>query len=364
MIPHIKNLSNKINDLQSIRTTGGIASAASGFIVKNTEAATIQRYSVVELVSGLVNPTTNTGTRAAWGNNPPMVNVRKPLTGATNLAIMVQSAAAGKIGRASNKGILKANVNISNTDHTFATISNGSDVLVSATEGEFNLLNCTGGTGEQLAYVSLAGSVAAGGGGSTITIGEVAYGSAENNTDTIDAIFDPPIGQLWDYTKTDYVEGNVAKWADTDSDEYDWVARTGYTYPPSTLAAWNPTKNNYKPGNKVKYGTGNDVRGYTARSTYTYPINPYLPEDPEYNTWEVPPPNVDPANWTIWTDYSPDIDTNNWIKKSIPVKCIIYGTDKLSEALPYFMPKDAILAATVGSNIYFVGFCQKWGTCP
>lgn len=248
MIPHIKNLSNKINDLQSIRTTGGVTSVQSGFIVKNTEATTIKKYSVVELISGLLNPDTNIGTRAAWGNSPPIINVRKPLTGAVNLAVMVQSAKAGKTGRASNKGVLKATVNISSTDHKFATISNGSDVLISTTEGEFNLLNCTGGTGEQYAYVSLAGGT----GGGSVALNEyveiiegLKYDTAEAQNDGkyICRLVGSTVPEAFDGEKQDYEIGDscifnnriyIAK------EGYTWTGVVAGTPPVVTTPAPNP----------------------------------------------------------------------------------------------------------------------------
>lgn len=161
----IREAKRDADNLQYLRKTGAIQSDLPGFLVLNTEAATLPRFSVVELIGGALNSATYT---SYWMSNETIINARKPLTGAVKLAILTDSIPAGKIGRAEIAGILRAKVNVSSTSHEFATIANGSEVLVSAETGEFYLLNCTGTTGLQYAYVSLAGG--AGGSGSTAAV--------------------------------------------------------------------------------------------------------------------------------------------------------------------------------------------------
>lgn len=162
----IREAKRDANNLQYLRKTGAIQSDLPGFLVLNTEAATLPRFSVVELIGGALNSNTYT---SYWMSNETIINARKPLTGAVKLAILTDRIPAGKIGRAEIAGILKAKVNVSSTSHEFATIANGSEVLVSAETGEFYLLNCTGTTGLQYAYVSLAG-----GSGGGLSLGLIA----------------------------------------------------------------------------------------------------------------------------------------------------------------------------------------------
>jgi hypothetical protein len=206
--------------------------------------------------------------------------------------------------------------------------------------------------------------ITGGSGGAIPSVGEVAYGSYDNDTNTLQCIFEEPAGLLWDYAKADYGEDDVVQWQDSADDNYDWVALPDYVYPPSTKEVWDRGKSTYSENDIVQYG--DPVLGYIAQAGYSYPTNPYDPiEEPsEYEAWVVPPPPDDPTNWSLWTEYSPDIDEVNWKKKAVPVKCIIYGTEALREAIPYFMPKDKIMVLPVGAQLYFVGYCQKWGECP
>jgi len=153
IVRQIRENRQQLTNLEYQKKLGSDNAVDDGFIVKNTSGSTIARYSVVELIDGIINSSTN---RGQWADIKPAINVRLPQTGAVRLAIMLDSVPAGKIGRASIDGILKANVNVSSTSHEYATFSDGSGVLISATEGEFLLSICSSGTGEQLAYVSFA----------------------------------------------------------------------------------------------------------------------------------------------------------------------------------------------------------------
>lgn len=317
--------------------------ARDGFFVRNTTESTLNKYSVVELVEGSIDQSSNNSTHLSYVVQQPLIECRLPTTGAKRLAILLESIPAGKFGKAKIHGILKANVNITSTSHTSATISNGSAVLQSASEGEFNLIQA-GGTGEQLAYVSLAGGSGSSG-GSGIVLAKVVIGSAENETNELRVDFDAVTADAWLATKTDYIAGNIVSYQDTEEDEEPlaYTAKTGYSYPPTSLDVWESTKADYVEGNKVQYGLETELRGYIAKEGYTYPTNPYEPEDPEYATWEVPTPDEDTDNWELWLDYNPKEDEDNWELKGVDVQCIILGSATgLKYALPYVVTEDLI----------------------
>lgn len=358
LVQDVRQAKRDADNLQYLRKTGAMIADLPGFLVLNTEAVTLPRFSVVELIGGALNSSTYT---SYWMSNETIINARKPITGAVRLGILTDSILAGKVGRAEIAGILKAKVNISSTSHEFATIANGSENLVSAETGEFYLLNCTGTTGLQYAYVSIAGGSGGGSSGNIISIGYVVTGSASNSNNYLMAQFDPAIGVPWDYSKTDYAEDDVVSY-DDGADVLDYTAKADYVYPPTTKDAWSAETSTYAEGDIVK--DGDPIVGYIAKDGYVYPTNPYDPEtEPdEYAAWVVPAPGSDPNNWDVWMDYAPADDPDNW-EPGVKVFCIIYGTTVLSEAIPFFLADDQIMCTTIGSLIYFVGFCQKWGSC-
>jgi hypothetical protein len=216
----------------------------------------------------------------------------------------------------------------------------------------------------------VAGTAAGTGAGglNNIKILEIASGggSEGNLTDTLKVKLDAIVGVPWDFAKSDYAAGNIASYdpdPGVEGDTLDWIAKADYVWPPSTKDPWDALETGYIEGDTVK--DGEPVVGYIAKAGYVYPTNPFDPEtEPdEYAAWTVPHPADDPGNWNIWSDYSPPDDPDNWERYYGEVKCIIYGTTKLSEALPYFIAGDQIMVATYDSQLYFLGYCQKWGTC-
>ena len=148
---------------QGVRARTGRDVAPDGTIlVRNDTGVDQSQFAILGLNGPLFEPT----SLQAFKNHPRIVKAIAPATGThdNKFVVLAQPIAAGKMGRAIISGVYLAKVNVTDTDHAYATITNAqTGYFTSGASGPVQILWKESGTGQKWAQIIVRGTASSGG---------------------------------------------------------------------------------------------------------------------------------------------------------------------------------------------------------